>query len=262
MDHHPTGTCSTCKCEDAHPLSSCGCGCKPPPKPCAPPTILSCAAKVKVLASDAGVVLPRSCICTDGLDVSLLKMRVRRRGECEWTLEYPAWDLDDAGGVRFLLDDLFFKQKLGRYEAELTYDGEHCATIEIDYRKKCPVSAKRPAPIKRVEPCYPSAPQGVTPVFEPLYTFCTSLCSIMERDAQVLPICDPSLLCSLVLCRPVQLAIDDGVHHELVEFSACQSGAVVVTRGVGGTTPQRFPAGSRVMFVWSPDNVTAAVEGC
>jgi len=255
--------CNSCGCEDAHPLSSCGCGCGPKPKPCLPPpTILSCAARVRVSADDAGVVLPRNCICGDGLDLSLLKMRVRRRGECEWTLEYPAWDLDEAGGVRFLLDALFFDQKQGRYEAELTYDGAHCMTVELDYHRNCALKSGKPKTIRRVEPCYPSAPVGVNPVFEPLYTFCTTLCSILERDAQALPLCDTGPLCSMVLCRPVQLAIDDGVHHELVEFAACASGSVVVTRGVGGTTPQRFPSGSRVMFVWSPDNVVAAVEGC
>lgn len=254
--------CNTCECED-HAAGSCGCGCgcKPPPKVC-PPTILSCSARVRVSADDAGVTLPRKCVCGDNADPSKLSMKIRRRGECDWTLEYPAWDIDDAGGIRFIFDQKFFDQKLGRYEAELSYDGEPCATVELDYRRDCIVKGVKPVALKRVEPCYPSAPQGVNPVFDQLYTFCTTLCAIMEKDAQVLPICAPDVLCDLVLCRPVQLAVDDGVHHELVEFAACSSGQVVVTRGVGGTVPQRFPAGSRVMFVWSPDNVLAAVEGC
>jgi hypothetical protein len=189
-------------------------------------------------------------------------MRVRRRGTCEWVLSYPAWDLDDEGGIRFLLDAKFFDQKHGRYEAELLHDSEPCATIELDYRRNCPVSRPRPVAITRVEPCYPAAPEGVTPVFEQLYTFCTTLCGVLEKSSQVLPICDPAALCDIVLCRPVQLALDDGVHHEIVEFSACSMGQVVVTRGVAGTVPQRFPAGARVMFVWTADNVTAAVEGC
>jgi len=68
-------------------------------------------------------------------------------------------------------------------------------------------------------------------------------------------------LCAITLCRPAQLVIVDGVHREIVEWR-CDAGEIVIERGKGGTTPQRFPAGSIVRFEWTEQNVVYAKDGC
>lgn len=103
-------------------------------------------------------------------------------------------------------------------------------------------------------------------MFDTIVTFSGSLTAPMDHSDQVLPLCEDAKqqLCALSLCKPVQLMVYDNVRSELVEFSGCvgSNHNVVVQRGMGDTTPQRFPRGAKVKFVWSTDNVLRAKEGC
>jgi hypothetical protein len=66
----------------------------------------------------------------------------------------------------------------------------------------------------------------------------------------------------MVLCRPVELKLCDGVRVEAVRFTGCTAGVPQFLRGVDGTGPFRFPKGAVLTFDWTENNIAAACEGC
>ena len=191
-----------------------------------------------------------------------LNLFIRRRGTQQWLIRYPAWELKDDGRVCFMFDSQF-PTKDGRYEAEIRYNDVVLGIIELHVPRRALVADKDVQPMRQRHFQAPPKPQGVTDMYEPIESFQAHLCAILEPENTVLPISDDlkAQLCSLTLCRPAQLVINDGVHREIVEWR-CDAGEVILERGKGGTVPQRFPAGAVIRFEWTEANVTNAMQGC
>lgn len=252
-----TPNCLCNKCANG----GCGsCGCSKPE----PPRMLRCRVKTRLTCEDKGILIPASCVCTSTpVDLTKLAMWVRRRGTTEWLVRYPAWDIDANGGILFMLDDLFFKLPLGRYEGELRYNGCVCETIEIDYRRACAPRVTKVEPISGSCLVFPTSPMcEVHPVFEAIQGFSAELCGVLERGVRSLPLCgsDKDKLCAMNFCMPVQLVVCDGARSEIVEFKGCENGVLVVDRGMGGTQQARFAPGSKVTFEWTEANIKAATD--
>jgi len=199
------------------------------------------------------------------ISADLLHIKIRRRGTPEYCLQYPHFDTDDDGRFRFILDAKLFALGSGRYEATVFQGDRPCSTFEIKLSDKCTISTEG---ISTTEGKALFIKNGeipnVTNIFDSINEFNATTCAVMEADATALPLstADAAALCALVLCRPVELVIGDGIKTETVLFTACVGGVPAVTRGVAGTSPARFPSGSTVAFSWTATNVTAACEGC
>lgn len=259
----PTPGCETdckpkCLCNGCRTCGSCGCA---PPEP---KRFLRCRVKVQLSASDRAITLPASCVCDDAeVDLSKLWLWVRRRGQSEWALRYPAWETDDYGGILFLFDDQLQRLPPGRYEGELRYRGCACETIELDLRRKCPPRVTRVETVREACMTFPSF-QGGFPVFESVQGFTAELCGVLEKGVRSLPLCgaDKTRLCAATLCKPVQLVLCDGVRTEIIEFSGCTDDQILVDRGMGGTTQRRFPPGTKVSFEWTEANIAGVMAPC
>jgi hypothetical protein len=210
------------------------------------------------------VVDSRTCGVSQGSGEEVVMM-VGRRGQDDFCLMYPAFDVDDAGRTRFVLDDKLFALPDGRYEAHFVQGCATCAVVELVIDKDCAIDVSS---IEAVEGIRPKISNGEIPdvsdIFDQINELELELCSVLEPTADTLPlsVSDKEMLCALTLCCPVQLLVTDGVKSEYVAFEGCEAGEVKVARGANDTTPSRFPAGSELCFTWTPDNVRAAAEGC
>jgi len=244
---------------------------EPPPQPKIP---VSCYGKATIDCETAGFSVNRKyCTCSRD-DVDNLYAYVRRLGQCEWFVRYKAWGLTDDGRIEFRIDDHLMAQPHGRYEVEFRYALPHCSfrvcgRIELFVPPYCDRIRARfePRPIKRHSTRYPDTPPSVLTephMFSTVQTLSLNLCGVFEIGATMLPVspADASTLCSLVLCKPVELVLDDGVNTEVVTFSGCSSGQPVVARGSAGTTQRKFPKGTSLSFKWTSLNTTTAIAGC
>lgn len=185
---------------------------------------------------------------------------IRRRGQKYWLLLYPAWDVSPSGRICFRVDDQFPKEH-GRYDAQVRdYNNDVVGEFEIVIPRTRLVSVTRERGRRR-RPM--SKPQGVSNMYEPIEGWTTQLCGILEKTDTVLPLdsTDISFLCGLVLCKPAQLVIDDGINSEVIEWR-CVGNAIEIERAVDGNGPFRFPRGAEVRFDWTEANVVRAMEGC
>lgn len=257
-----------CDCESepvqksCHTCGSCGCRCAPTEKVA---TLLDCKLKIMLEPDAKGIVIPQTCGC-GAAPLTDLWLWVRRRGTSEWIVKYPAWDHDEFGDVVFLFDQYLTNQPPGRYEGELRTGKACCATIEFTKPKPCGKPPTRVLPLAASTQCYSnSAPEGDMGTFDCISTFCGSLCGVLERGVKSLPLCDDDLmkLCGITpLCCPAQLVITDGARSEVVLFSGCSNGQVLVDRAVDGGPQYRFPPGSTIKFEWTGANAQQAVAGC
>lgn len=228
------------------------------------PRVFTYRQKVRVTPDVAGTEFPPAlCGCAGAVpSIAGIEAWVRRRGECTWRVKYPAWDVSERGWIVFRWDDALYGLKPGRYEAEIRQNGHACGAVELVIGPECAIDLRRHRPLTRRVSAYPtSAPEGAFPVFDAIATFSASLCGVLERGATTLPLCpaDLSALCSVTLCRPVELQLSDGVATELVMFEGCVSGVPQFRRG----SPQfKFPRGASLSFVWSTHNVTGAMSPC
>ena len=227
--------------------------------------------KIKATSDTASIVVPPSCGAS--AHVAENTMYIRRRGECEFSLAYPAFDKDGAGAVRFILDSKFAVLPAGRYEAQLRQnkaagnqcDAVVCGSFEIVKPDFCDLKPISPQAVDSAVTVIHSGPiDGVTDVFDEISQFTAPTCKVMETGDDTLKLSDADKvrLCAITLCRPVQLVIFDGVKSETVEFAGCVGGEPVVTRAASSGSAQRFPVGSTVTFMWTTANVAAACEGC
>jgi hypothetical protein len=198
----------------------------------------------------------------DPADVAL-QLRRRGRPDAPWLLRYPALYRDADGTFVFRFDGLIYELDPGRYEAQLLNGDTPCGCLEIEVPRAC-LGVTRVTPVLLHGLADPEAPSEIDDMFECLYSFTAETCRVFTPAETTIPLlpADIAKLCACVLCRPVELVIDDGVQRETVKFSGCVSGAPVVSRGASLTTPRTFPKGSTVKFVWTPANVSAACEGC
>ena len=234
-------------------------------------------AKVKLTPESRSIVLGLD-LCHGGDMSDPLTFRIRRRGQRTvfkhrnpvlkqsiedegWVLEYPAFDTDIQGRVRFVLDDQVHALMPGRYEAQVRRGCYVCGSFEIDLDKSCAVdvsdvTAVDGETLKIVNGEIP----GVTDVFNTINSLDVQLCAVLEPSDTRLPLAaaEKAELCAIVLCREVELVLTDGVKSEVVRFAGCTDGEVVVTR----TDPARFPVGTKLCFTWTENNVAAAAEGC
>lgn len=277
----PTNTCGACNQTVYLRRYPTGCGCGMPKQECQchepeTPLCVPCqqdpapvcsyprAIKLHVTISpnDAGTCFPLAvCECGDQPDISALTARIRRRGQCDWLLEYPAWDCSDCG-VEFRWDSQLLSLPKGRYELHFFEGGECCGLVELSIGRKCAVNAKSFTALKQQRTNYAlTAPTGVHPVFDDIAGFTANLCSVFDKGDTLLPLCQPDIdrLCAISLCKPAEIEVNDGYNSELVTFTGCTAGAVLVTRG---SPRYKFPKGSVVRFVWSTANVQAACSPC
>lgn len=243
--------------------------CPPEPHPCAPPCdppvhVIRCYQKIRLTCDTLGTLFPaQSCGCSGPApNIANVEAWIRRRGECEFRLKYPAWDVSCDGWIEFRWDDQLFALKPGRYEAELRNNGFVCGRVELIIGPDCTISARRHRPLQGRVLAYPTTkPAGANAVYDAIAGYKATLCAVLERGATVLPLCGPDLaaLCAASLCKPVQLMISDGVNSELITFSGCVTANAAIERG----SPQfKFPIGSEVTFVWSAQNVAGAMTPC
>lgn len=196
-------------------------------------------------------------------DVTLAKIRMRRRGTDDYFAEYAGWDRNAEGAIVFLLDDLLWEQRYGRYEAELSYAGVSVGVLELNYRPTAPIT---PGALRTLAPklsAIPTTkPQGVGNVFDSIQAMQFLLTAPLEKGARLVPLrsTDKTALCAVTLAAAAEFEITDGFQSELVKFTACTAGEVLVDRAQSGTAQRRFPAGSLLRFVWSTKNVAAASE--
>lgn len=221
--------------------------------------------KLRISADQRSIVVgSRECGVSASSDEPI-DMLVRRRGQDDYVLKYPAFDTDDQGRIRFILDNKLFALPEGRYEAAFVQGCTACAIFEIILDNSCDLDVRSVEAVKgqTVKIINGEIPE-VTDIFDAINTLELQTCAVLETSSDQLPIsqADKDTLCAIVLCCPVQLIVTDGVKSETIEFSGCNSGQVTIRRGVNGTTPSRFPSGSDVCFTWTPDNVRAAEEGC
>ncbi len=219
--------------------------------------------RVDVLPFAPGICLgARVGVLARNSDLSNVFLRVRLRGTCDWKLQYPAWDRADDGGVCFRFDDALCA--LGeRLDAELLYNGLVFGHLEIRVIKPPYILTNEITVMRRTAfPYALLAPPGVSAVFEPFYNLYAPLQAILEANASEVPLCtEPrDALCAIPVTTPVQFVLDDGINQEIVGYAGPTLGRVVVTRGQGGTTQRRFPAGTVLRFAWTPANVVAAQE--
>lgn len=266
----------SCGCSKSKPCDK-GCQyctpCAPAPCPTAPKPPISKLASVLIDCETAGFVTSRyRCGCTKSMDIERLWAYVRRLGQCEWFVRYPAWGTTDDGRVEFRIDDTLLEQPSGRYEVEFRYVAEGgcssfiCGRIQIVVPPWCgKINKVQPVKARRVH--YPEdKPAQVTEphMYSEVQSFTATLCAVIDVGVTTLPLspADIAALCAITLCKPVELVLDDGVNTELVSFSGCVSGAVVVQRGVSGTTQKKFPKGTSVYFRWTNNNVANVLAGC
>lgn len=221
-----------------------------------------------VTADTRAIVLrPDTCgVSVVSTDPVTLRIRRRsQRGDAPWLLEYAQFDKDNEGRLRFIIDDKLFALSDGRYECVVMQGCDTCQHFQLVLDKRCTIAvgsldAVDGETVKIVNGEIPN----VTDIFQTINTLELNLCAVLEPDVNVLPLSqsDKDAMCALVLCRAVELMISDGVKSEVVSFSGCTDGNVVVARGQAGTSPARFPAGSELCFTWTTNNVVAAAEGC
>jgi hypothetical protein len=263
-------------CDQPDPCKSCGgcraCGCGSCCDECTPRTRRFIDNKLDICSDTMATCFPPTC-CTFSYaaDISKLQAWVRPRGTSTWQLTYTAFDRDDMGRVCFRWDNKIFELGKARLEVEFretltpspSYTYKVCGVMELRITDTCVISLHNGVNVSYVEPPPPATntPSGVTDVFDTLIGFKGTLCSILEPSAIYLSLCpsDVEALCAAMLCRPAQLQVSDGVNVEYVYFSGCIEGLAYVVRG---EVPRRFPVGSQVTFTWTPDNITAATEGC
>jgi hypothetical protein len=246
---------------------SCGCGCKSSGK-CAvdcgdsPRRWLS-RQKFKVTRESPALDLKvNECLAADSDDMP--DLYIRRRGQDNWLLRYPAFEMNDDGAFRFIFDSKYYTLPTGRYEAQVRVGCKICGSVEIDLTDKCRLSKTAGSMLEPFQPLIHSMePPGVTDIFTDVSQFKAVTCAIVEPSDTTLPLkpADALKLCQAVLCRPVQLVLYDSTKQEVVEFAGCVDGVPVVTRGVDGAC-RRFPSGAVIQFSWTEGNVVAACEGC
>lgn len=278
----PANTCGSCRQTTYLRRYPTGCGCGMPKQqckchepetplcvPCQEPPVAPCtmprAIKLHITISpdDAGTCFPFAvCGCGADLpDISQLVARFRRRGQCDWLLEYPAWDCSECG-IEFRWDSQLTELPKGRYELQFFNGEDCCGVVEVTFSRKCPINAVKATAIKQRKINMPTeTPFGAHPVFDSIASFTANLCNTFDRPDTALPLCPADLtqLCSISVCKPVELMLFDGYNSELVTFTGCTSGAALVTRG---SPRHKFPKGSNVRFVWSENNVKAACSPC
>lgn len=258
--------CNICieskRCGCSH---SCDCGANT----CSPKEIervpaIPCTRRIKLPCDAPGVSFPLTeCGNTCDADIKKLSGWVRRLGQTPWLVKYPAWDFDDRKRVMFRFDPHLWKQPPGRYEFQLRRDD--CVPLcraELVLKRECPLDLSNGALIKAAPARhFPLKPSGVLPVFDAISTFTAELCRVWERGSSVLPLspADATTLCAVVICKPVELVVSDGVNSEVVLYTGCVAGVPQIAR----SGPQfKFPKGSSIAFQWTPANVAASLTPC
>lgn len=243
------------RCPPVYP--TCCCTPVPPPEACCGPRFTR-ASRLRIdRCKVAGVQIELASCAVE--DTSLW---IRRRGQTAWLLTYPAMTVDAAGALIFRFDDLLLELAPGRYEAQIRVGCDPCGCLEVEIPPGC-AGVKTHKPLLYHTETDPEGPED-SAMFEPLVSLSVELCRPAGPGDAVLPLlpADVARLCAAVLCRPVQLVLDDGVQRETVEFSGCVAGVPVMRRGVAGTIARSFPKGTTLKFVWTEANVVAASEGC
>jgi hypothetical protein len=252
--------CLTATCRRCSSVICCCGPAEPPPPACSHPVLIPRSRRVVLTDCIAGLRLK---VVGCDADAAGIEGWIRRRGQQRWLLKYPATYVDGDGLTVFRFDAKVAELPSGRYEMEVRRGCDVCTLVEIVVPPGCAtLGALLSLPYTSYN--YPARPEGVTAMFDLIASLTTSLCAPLAKTDTALPLsdADKAILCGLVLCRPVQLVLDDGVQQEIVEFSGCSAGNVVVRRGVGGTVPLAFPNGTGLNFAWTPQNVTNAVAGC
>lgn len=206
--------------------------------------------------------------------VKEFELFVRRKGEEAWFAKYVNLSFDGTS-VEFMLDGLLFSRKAGIYEARLyqnNFDGTccECFTFFIKHSKTCAVKPKVVLPeVECNVVIHKELPEGLDEMaakelFGELVDFEATLCGAMSKTDTVLPLVsgDIAKLCDVILCRSVELSIDDGCRQEIITFRGCQAGVPVIDRCANEEPPMSFPAGSKLTFSWTANNVQAVCEGC
>ena len=223
------------------------------------------APKLHISPEMRSIVLDRGACGVSSVSDEAISMMIRRKGQEEFILRYDSFDHDDHGRMRFVLDDNLFNLPAGRYEASLHQGCTHCSTFEIVLDEGCDVNVQSVQAVMGESYTIRNGEMdSVSDIFDCVNVFEAELCAVLEADATTIPLsnADRDNLCDCVLCRSVELVLDDGVKSEIVLFSGCSEGLVRVTRGVAGTSPRKFPVGTKLAFTWTPANVSAACEGC
>jgi hypothetical protein len=209
-----------------------------------------------------GLIFP---VCEADAELKDIAGYFTRRGTHHAVLKYPAFDITPSG-ASFRFDSKLNTLKRGRYLFTVKHkDCQVCAEIEIDITKSCVVKDIMPTLVKALAPLPKiDAPQGATPMYDAISTLNIELCSPLIEGQATLPISitDAAALCAIVLCKPVELVISDGVNREIVEFSGCAGGIPALSRAKAGTAQAKFPKGSSVSFYWTQANTVRAMGGC
>lgn len=210
----------------------------------------------------AGLTFP---VCEADAELKDIAGFFTRRGSHHAELKYPAFTITPAGAT-FRFDSKLNKLKRGRYLFTVKHkECDTCAEIEINLTNNCIVKDEMPTLIKSLAPLPKiDAPQGATPMYNAIASLNFELCSPLLEGQTTLPLtaANAASLCAIVLCKPVELVISDGVSREIVKFSGCTAGAPMIERGQAGTTQAKFPKGSSITFYWTQANTVHAMEGC
>ena len=199
-----------------------------------------------------------------------LRMWLRRYGDLHHTANYPVFDTLPDGSMDFRLDKALLGAASGLYEVIMAPD--QASALEVGARVSANLMLKDDTPqwgrTQRVDldcsetgACVAPPPEGISDMFDHLTSFCGVITAELSDTDTTIPMSSAhqAVLCNTPICRPVQLELWDGVNNEIVTFSACSAGTVVVQRG----TPRfKFPKGSHLRFRWTQDNVTNASAGC
>lgn len=247
-------TCVRCSC------GPCRCDLLPADPVACRPTVVGKHNRLTVNECLAGFTLPLSgCRAHSRSDYVAM---VRRRGTASACLKYPAFDIGADGSLVFRFDPKILDLSPGRYKVEVRRGCDSCAVLELVVPRCVTGSRIETIATHTVTPVTTGPTEVI--VFADIVTLSIDLCRALEKNQTVLPLtaADAAALCAIVLCCPVQLVLDDGVNREVVEFSGCVDGAVVVERGVAGTKPTRFPAGTTLRFEWTASNIQHECEGC
>lgn len=175
-------------------------------------------------------------------------------------LVYPVFRIDANGNACVRWDSQLHELPAGRYAAHFYVDGILCGVFELDKRHCCPIDLGKPTSAEAE--CVPEmhdTPEGVTDMFEPIYSWSSNTTCQIEPGDTLLKVKDTGSLCTTTFCKAPELIIRDGVTTETVKFVGCTpEGYLMVERG-GANTIQ---GGAVIRFEWTANNVQSACEGC
>lgn len=96
-----------------------------------------CHSKVRITRDLVSTVVRWDMCSCSGIQPYLEEdfvLRIKRKGQDEYCVEYDPWETTNVG-IMFLWDDAVYDLPYGRYDADLYYLGDLCGTFELEIKK-------------------------------------------------------------------------------------------------------------------------------